>query len=59
MPANIDVWLKEKERKKKITELKEWFGWADDMIELLRKYKGLKLAYRVMIKEKSNEQKAD
>ena len=59
MPANIDVWLDKKKRVQKITELKEWFGWADDIIELLRKYKGLKLAYRVMIKEKSNEQKAD
>ena len=59
MPANIDVWLDKKKRVQKITELKEWFGWDDDMIELIRKNKGLKLAYRVMIKEKSNEQKAD
>jgi len=59
MPANIDVWLDKKKRVQKITELKEWFGWDDDMLELLRKNKGLKLAYRVMIKEKSNEPKMD
>ena len=59
MPANIDVWLDKKKRVQKIAELKEWFGWDNGMIELLRKHKGIKLAYRVMIKEKSNEQKAD
>jgi len=59
MPANIDVWLDKKKRVQKITELKEWFGWDNDMIELIRKYKGLKLAYRIMIKEKSNGLKMD
>lgn len=38
-----------------IDALKEWFGWDDDVIALIKKANGLRLLYKIMIKEKSDD----
>lgn len=38
-----------------IVKLKKYFGWDDDMIAYIKLAKGLKLVYRIMLLEVSNE----
>ena len=35
-----------------VAQLKEWFGLDDDMIAMITKARGLRLVYRIMLKEK-------
>ena len=52
MSANIETYQPKRVNKERINQIKEWFGWNDGMINLIKKGGGLKLIYRVMIAEK-------
>ena len=57
MSANIEPLQSKYIKTKQIEEIKLWNGWNNDMIALIKRYKGLKLAYRIMMKER--EQRDD
>lgn len=41
---------------KQIAELKEYFGWDDKTIKLIKRERGLAVTYKIMLAEKENEE---